>query len=74
MLVAAIALWAAWMHRYEPVILREEDTQGQTREARWVWDRWRARWCTFGYCINLDGKATGELMQDGGAPRRGDAQ
>jgi len=68
LLAAIVAVWAAWMHRYEPVILREEDTLGRTREARWVWDRWRARWCTFGFCINLDGKATGELMEDSVAP------
>jgi hypothetical protein len=73
-LVAVIAVWAAWMHRYEPVILREEDTLGQTREVRWVWDRWRARWCTFGYCVNLQGKPAGVLIRDNPAPERGDSQ
>lgn len=68
LLAVLVAAGAAWMHRYEPVILREEDTQGQIREVRWVWDRWRARWCTFGYCINLAGKASGELMHDPGEP------
>lgn len=73
-LVAVIAVWAAWMHRYEPVILREEDTAGQTREVRWVWDRWRARWCTFGYCVNLQGKPAGVLIRDNPVPDRGDSQ
>jgi hypothetical protein len=68
LLVGIIAVWAAWMHRYEPVILREEDTLGRIREVRWVWDRWRARWCTFGFCIDLEGKASGELMDDQVAP------
>jgi hypothetical protein len=72
LLAAVIAFWAAWMQRYEPVILREEDTLGRTQEVRWVWDRWRARWCTFGFCVNLDGKPAGELMQDNTAPRQPD--
>jgi hypothetical protein len=65
LLAAVVAASAAWMHRYEPVILREDDTLGRTQEVRWVWDRWRARWCTFGYCIDLEGEATGERMQEG---------
>jgi hypothetical protein len=70
LLVGVIAVWAAWMHRYEPVILREEDTLGRTQEVRWVWDRWRARWCTFGFCVDLDGKPSGEHMGDSVAPRQ----
>jgi hypothetical protein len=68
LLVAIVAVWAAWMHRYEPVILREEDTLGRTQEVRWVWDRWRARWCTFGFCVDLDGKASGKLMDENAVP------
>jgi hypothetical protein len=73
-LVAVIAVSAAWMQRYEPVILREEDTLGQIREARWVWDRWRARWCTFGYCVDLQGRPTGVLIRNNPTPDRGDSQ
>ena len=73
-LVAVIAVATAWMQRYEPVILREEDTQGQIREVRWVWDRWRARWCTFGYCVDLQGKPAGVLMRDNPVLDRGDSQ